>query len=245
MKGTTGYKYTYGSPQLTLFCTSQDSQSFRILWLLEELSLAYGLEYGVELYARDAVTMRAPPSLTAIHPLGKSPVLVTADGTTIAESSAIATYLLQTYDSAQRFQAATPGAGIRDESLTSFAGATLGPLVGIQLVLELLPKHTPWPFSYLMALLKSGIERQFLTAEFAKNVAYLQDQLGAQSYFMGDEPGRADFMLVYPVDVMAMRGWVDFAKDYPAVEAWRTRCAQREAWKGALNKGNGYDLSVW
>jgi glutathione S-transferase len=48
-----------------------NSRSQRVLWLLEEL----GLPYEVLRYERDAVTMRAPATLRAIHPLGKSPVL--------------------------------------------------------------------------------------------------------------------------------------------------------------------------
>ena len=40
--------------------------------------------------------MLAPPELTRVHPLGKSPV-VTDDGVTVAESGAIIEYLLETY----------------------------------------------------------------------------------------------------------------------------------------------------
>jgi glutathione S-transferase len=48
-----------------------DSRSQRILWLLEEL----GTPYEVKKYQRDAQTRLAPPELTKIHPLGKSPVI--------------------------------------------------------------------------------------------------------------------------------------------------------------------------
>jgi glutathione S-transferase len=55
-----------------------------VLWLLEEL----GVPYEVKRYERDKETMLAPPSLRAVHPLGKSPVVT--DGTlTLAESGAI------------------------------------------------------------------------------------------------------------------------------------------------------------
>ncbi|OJK05305.1 hypothetical protein ASPACDRAFT_110749 [Aspergillus aculeatus ATCC 16872] len=46
------------------------SRSQRILWLLEELRLAY----DIQPYKRDA-TQRAPASLKHLHPLGKAPVL--------------------------------------------------------------------------------------------------------------------------------------------------------------------------
>src|ERR1700761_5752 len=69
-----------------------NSRSQRVLWLLEEL----GLSYEIVRYERDAKTMLAPKELRAVHPLGKSPVIV--DGAkTLAESGAILEYLVTTY----------------------------------------------------------------------------------------------------------------------------------------------------
>src|SRR6201996_957116 len=69
-----------------------NSRSQRVLWLLEEL----GVPYEVQRYERDAKTMQAPPALLAIHPLGKSPVIV--DGSvTVAESGAVVEYLIDRY----------------------------------------------------------------------------------------------------------------------------------------------------
>ena len=78
-----------------------NSRSQRILWLLEEL----GLEYEIKRYQRDPKTMLAPPSLRAIHPLGKSPV-ITDDGVTIAESGAIVEYLVERYGNGRLIPAA-------------------------------------------------------------------------------------------------------------------------------------------
>ncbi len=69
-----------------------NSRSQRILWLLEEL----GVPYEVKRYERDAKTMLAPPELLAVHPLGKSPVIVDG-GVTVAESGAIIEYLVAQY----------------------------------------------------------------------------------------------------------------------------------------------------
>lgn len=46
-------------------------RSIFTVWQLEEL----GAEYDLEVYIRDPKSMRAPESLQAIHPLGKSPVI--------------------------------------------------------------------------------------------------------------------------------------------------------------------------
>src|SRR3984957_20507341 len=69
-----------------------NSRSQRVLWLLEEL----GVDYEVTRYQRDAQTMLAPPALLAVHPLGKSPVIVD-DTVTVAESGAIIEYLVDRY----------------------------------------------------------------------------------------------------------------------------------------------------
>ena len=51
-----------------------ESRSQRILWLLEELGLAYEVRH----YQRDARTRLAPPELAAVHALGKSVLRVHA-----------------------------------------------------------------------------------------------------------------------------------------------------------------------
>ena len=66
------------------------SRSQRIVWLLEEL----GLAYEIVRYQRDAKTNFAPPELKKIHPLGKSPVI--QDGPhVVIESAAIIDYLIR------------------------------------------------------------------------------------------------------------------------------------------------------
>ena len=70
-----------------------NSRSQRVLWLLEELELPYEIVH----YQRDPKTMLAPPTLRAVHPLGKSPVVTTDDGLTLAESGAIVETLIERY----------------------------------------------------------------------------------------------------------------------------------------------------
>ena len=63
------------------------SRSQRVLWLLEEL----GVPYELVRYQRTG-DFRAPPELSKVHPLGKSPALVDGD-LILAESSVILRYL--------------------------------------------------------------------------------------------------------------------------------------------------------
>ena len=67
----------------------ENSRSQRIIWLLEEL----GLDYEIKRYERDPKTSKAPDSLKAIHPLGKSP-MIEDDGDVIIETAVIVEYLV-------------------------------------------------------------------------------------------------------------------------------------------------------
>src|ERR1700729_2461687 len=78
-----------------------NSGSQREWGLLEEL----GVPYEEKRYERDAKTMLAPPSLLAIHPLGKSPVIVDG-GVTVAESGAVVEYLVDRYGGGRLIPAA-------------------------------------------------------------------------------------------------------------------------------------------
>src|SRR5579883_2005138 len=82
----------------------EDSRSQRVLWLLEELEI----DYEVRRYKRDPVTRLGPAELRAVHPLGKSPIVVDGD-LVIAETGAIVEYLIDRYgDGRLRPPAGTP-----------------------------------------------------------------------------------------------------------------------------------------
>ncbi|TVY13396.1 Glutathione S-transferase 3 [Lachnellula arida] len=157
-----------------------NSQSQRMIWLLEEL----GIEYNLIKYNR--IDGHAPPSLAKIHPLGKSPLLVTAAGRPVIETSAIISHLLSTYDRAGKFATADP---LRDEMLSSFAGSSLGPVTGIELFLEILPAHSPWPVSSLLRTVHGMVRKNYTTAEFEKAMRFLDGELGEKEWFNGGGVG--------------------------------------------------------
>src|SRR2546430_4610201 len=66
------------------------SQSERIVWLCEELAIAYELKH----YAR--APLLAPADYKALHPIGTAPVIADGD-LVLAESGAIVTYIIARY----------------------------------------------------------------------------------------------------------------------------------------------------
>lgn len=169
---------------------------------------------------------------------------VTPSGRVIAESSAIASYLLSTYDTAKKFQGdgGPKNDWIRDESLTSFSGSSLGPITLLKLLLAIAELQTPFLLRPLVRLVTGGMDRLFSGPELKQMLTYLEGEIAGQSYFMGAEPGRADFMLSFPLDMVDAFRWTDW-REYEGLRAWRERCQGREAWKRALEKGNGYNLA--
>src|SRR4051812_819029 len=117
-----------------------NSRSQRILWLMEEL----GLPYEIQRYQRDPKTMLAPPSLRAVHPLGKSPVITDGE-LTLAESGAIIDYLVARYGAGRLAPAAGTPEPLRSTSWLHYAeGSALPPLL-LKLICARLG-NSPRPF---------------------------------------------------------------------------------------------------
>jgi glutathione S-transferase len=196
-----------------------DSRSQRILWLLEEL----GLPYGIVKHQRDAATRLSPPSLKAVHPLGKAPVLVDG-GRTIVESGAIVDYLVRTYGRGRLAPAAdTPAFTAYQQWLHFAEGSAMLPLM-----LSL----------YTGRLGEAGAPLQpRIRSEIANHLGFLQDALGDQPYVMGDDLTGADIMLSFVVEAAGAWGVLE---DYPALAAYAARLHARPAFQRAIEKGGPY-----
>lgn len=186
---------------------------------------------------------RAAPELKKTHHMGKAPQLVTADGRIIIESSAIAKYLIETYDKAGKFQGDGGENDVyRDEELSSFSSATISPGMMLNMTFDMLVALSPFFIRPIFSMARGQLQKQFLEPESASQWQYINDQLGDQAYLMGSSPGRADFLMSWPVDCCLARGYLDIKK-YPKLDAWYQRCQARPAYKRAVEKGGEYDLT--
>ncbi len=230
-------------PSPGIYLQFQNSQSQRILWLLEEL----GIEYNLVTHIRNppshpTAPFRSPPSLQATGPYGKAPVLITgaADGNRyITESSAIATYLIRTFDKEDKFGLKN-GDWIRDEMLVSIISTGLSKATTILLMLD-------------FGMLRNGSGpggKNFDGPEMRNILKELNRELKdgpSGGYLMGKEPGRADIMLEFPMTSIKQRGSVDLANEFPELDAWLQRVYERPAWKRALGKAfdGVYDITTF
>ena len=214
-----------------------NSRSQRILWLLEEL----GVPYEIKRYQRDAKTMLAPPELRAIHPLGKSPV-ITDGGLTLAESGAIVEYLADRYGAGTLMPAPGTPARLRCSYWLHYAEGSAMPPLLLKLIFRRI-ETAPAPF--FVKPIARGIAHKvlhgFVDPQLKLQLEYLEGEVGAGGWFVGEQLSVADIQLSFPLEAFAARGGLD-AAHYPKLSAWLQRIHARPAYQRALQRGGEYHL---
>lgn len=214
-----------------------NSRSQRILWLLEEL----GLAYDIKRYQRDAETMLAPPALKQVHPLGKSPV-VTDGEFTLAESGAICEYLADRYGEGRLIPTHGSTQRLRCNYWLHYAEGSLMPPLLLALVFHRV-RSAPAPF-FVRPVIK-GIARKvhaaFIDPQLKLHFDYLEVELGKSRWFGGDEFSVADIQMSFPLEAAAARGVI--SARHPQLLAFLARIHARPAYQHALERGGKYDYA--
>jgi glutathione S-transferase len=196
-----------------------DSRSQRILWLLEEL----GTPHEIKRYQRDAQTRLAPPELKAVHPLGKSPIIVDGD-VRIAESGAIVDYIIRRYGKGAMMPA--PGTSeyeAYNEWLHYSEGSAMLPLM-----LNL----------YVGRLKEAGSPlHPRIDSELANHLGYVEGALKGKEFFVGNSLTGADIQMSF---VGEMAKVFDRLGPYPDLSAWLSRMHARPAFQRSVEKGGAY-----
>lgn len=200
----------------------EESRSQRILWLLEEL----GVAYEVRRYARNPQTRLAPPELKAIHPLGKSPV-IEANGKVLAESAAIIEYLAE--NEASGSLAIAPGDAARFDYLywLHFAeGSAMLPLL-LKLYVSLLGENG------------APLMQMRVDPEIDNHFSFINAHLEGRDYFVADRFTAADIQMSFVLDAGNNRGGLD---RYPNLTRVRKLQQARPAYQKALEMGGPYKM---
>jgi glutathione S-transferase len=214
-----------------------NSRSQRVLWLLEEL----GVAYEIKRYQRDAKTMLAPPELRQVHPLGKSPVISDGD-LTLAESGAIVEYLADKYG-AGRF-APAPGTPerLRYTYWMHFAEGTAMPPLLMKLVFDRIEK-APAPFFVrpIARAIAGRAKSSFVQPNIDRHLSYMESELAKTEWFAGNAFSAADVQMSFPLEASAARGGLDPSR--PRLTAFLERIHARPAYARALERGGPYALA--
>jgi glutathione S-transferase len=214
-----------------------NSRSQRILWLLEEL----GVAYEIKRYQRDPATMLAPPELLAVHPLGKSPV-ITDEAHTIAESGAIIEYLLERYDDGRLLPPPGTPERLRYRYWLHFAeGSAMTPLL-LKLIFDRIGA-APMPFFVkpIARGISAKVTRAFIAPNLTRHLDFMESELSAREWFAGDEFSAADIQMSFPLEVSRQRGGLDDRR--PKLMQFLERIHARAAYQRALAKGGAYALA--
>lgn len=237
-----------------------DSQSIRILFALEELAILQNQPYNLKVYNR--VKGRAPPELKELFPLGKSPILEIppttesndsaprhistnpnpdTDRTIVTESRLILHCLAKHYANGLW----TPSAEDepRDTYFQEFSMCTLAPLTERILIFDLITKLTPLIVRPITWLIFSPFVRLF-RKDLDGPYSVMEDALESKEWFAGRKMGIADFCLIWSMDMVDQHAWFDWGK-YPKVKAWMEKIRGREAYKKAIKKSGGYNLTTF
>lgn len=212
-----------------------NSRSQRVLWLLEELNLSY----EIKRYERDPKTIRAPKSLKAVHPLGKSPVI--SDGEiTVAESGAIIDYLVRTYAKDSLIPAENTAEFRAYQYWMHFSEGTLMPPLLMRMLFEKV-KSSPMPFLIkpVAKMISDKVLNTFVNPEITLNMGFVDAHLGKNQWFAGDTLSGADFQMSFPLEASVASGTIK--NKYPNIHAYVERFQARPAYLKALEKGGDYD----
>lgn len=207
----------------------ENSQSIRILWLLEEI----GAEYDFKMYDRDPKTMLAPAEYKAVSPLGTAPALTDGD-IALSESNAIIEYILDKVDGHGLRPA--PNDPDRPDYLFWFH-ASQGTYQSLQtgrFVNSIVADRSPFLLRGLIGSIMDRIDSAFYGPRLKTIQTLMEDQLSRHPYLAGERFTAADIAFGYSLQMASMRGGL--GEEYPNTQAYVDRMEARPAWQAALKK---------
>jgi len=215
-----------------------NSRSQRVLWLLEEL----GIPYELTRYERDPKTMLAPPALLAVHPLGKSPIIV--DGAvTVAESGAVIEYLIERYGGGRFIPPAGTPERLRYTYWLHYAEGSAMPPLLLKLVFDRVANGAaPWPISAVARRIAGTVQSSFINPQLKRHLDYMEAGLAAHTWFAGEEFTAADVQMSFPLEAAVLRAGLNASR--PRLMAFLDRVHARGAYKRALERGGPYALAA-
>ena len=205
------------------------SQSYRVLWLLEEL----GDDYELKLYQRDKQSRLAPADYKAVSPLGTSPV-ITDGSLNLAETSAIFDYILDQHPDSPLRPAANSAA--RTDYLFWFHASqgSLMPMMLMSIVFQMLKTRSPALISPLIKIVLGKATSAMIDPRVTLLLDKAEADLEATGWFAGESMTAADMMLSYPIESAETKGLLN--GKYPNCEAWVKRIKQVPSYQSAKQK---------
>ncbi len=215
-----------------------NSRSQRVLWLLEEL----GVAYEIRQYRRDPETMLAPDALRQVHPLGKAPV-ITDDGLVVAESGAIIEYLVERHGGEWLRPAPGTPERLRYTYWLHFAEGSAMPPLLLKLIFTRIPRM-PMPFFVRPAAraISAKLLARMVDPNLERQLEFMEAELVTRPWFAGNEFSAADIQMSFPLEAAAQRAGLDARR--PHLQEFLKRIHARPAYRRALERGGPYSFAT-
>ncbi|MBP2281335.1 glutathione S-transferase [Psychrobacter sp. PL15] len=210
----------------------ENSRSFRILWLLEELNV----DYKLTSYKRNKAYL-APDSLKKIHPLGHAPILE-VDDRVLLESGFIIEYLLKHYDKEKMFKPADDNEAAW-EAYTfwlHFAEASAMPPLVMRLVFNKVVEKSPMLVKPVSKNIQKQVESSLIESSINNILIMMERQLQDNHWFAGEAFSAADIQMYFVAVAAQSRAGLDNGQ-YANLLNWLKRCQERPAFKRTEEKG--------
>ncbi|WFF37842.1 glutathione S-transferase [Moraxella nasibovis] len=208
------------------------SRSFRILWLLEELSALYGTPYELVTHTRNA-NFLAPKEMMGIHPMGKAPILVDdVRGCTLAESGFIIEYLLKYYDTQGKL---SPDASHWEDYAfwLHFAESSMMPPLVMRLVMTKVATKSPFLVRPVAKAIANKVESLMISGNIRQSFGLLDAHLAQRQWLAGQFTG-ADIQTYFAAKALQSRGGLG---DWQHIRRWMADCEARAEHQAAVAKG--------
>ncbi len=212
----------------------ENSQSIRILWLLEEL----GVEYDFKMYDRDVETFLAPDEYKKISPLGTAPVITDGD-LVLSETNAIVDYILDQFGAGKLRPLANAPERIKYLFWFHTAQGSFQPLLTTNFVLNALKTRVPFFLKPIVRSVIGRAEDAFLKPRLDAMLTLIEKDLSASTWFAGDNLTAADIVMGYCMEMAAAR--VGMGKKYPNAQRFLKQMHDRPAYQRALKKDGKFN----
>lgn len=211
----------------------ENSQSIRLLWLLEELEI----EYEIRHYKRSGPGTSAPQEFKDLHIIGTSPIMSDAD-VVLPETNAIIDYILD------RHPSATLRPGPDNPQRTRYlywlhaTQASLMPLLLDALMYGRIISNGPEAHREVIRQEVDKIRNGFVIARYDRIMSFMDDELGRSTWLSGDELTAADIVMGYCLSVAEVR--VGRLENRPNVRRFLDQMRARPAYQRALEKNGPF-----
>ena len=211
----------------------ENSQSIRILWLLEEVDAAYTIQH----YKRDDSTSLAPAEFKKLHLVGTSPTITDGD-LVLPETNAIMDYIMDTHGDA----GLRPGVGHSQRTQylfwLHFAQGSIMPMLTSKLMFNRFTTKVPFILKPIMKAVIGKANTVFLQPRIDKALQLMEQTLGQNTWFSGEQFTAADIVMGYCLQVAEVRAGMD--KSYPNCHRFLQQMYSRPAYQRALEKNGDF-----